>query len=301
MEKFNIFEIYGQVHNEKIETPKVEVQSYSPISTKRRTPKVVNGKFSLMESLKGEDTSIQENITYSKDGYVKKIVNLAGKLMKDITINGITYRYNPTYKTYNSVKNNDLLHKTHFGIKESVDGDRTLAPDIKRHFLEIISTYNSFSEQMSRQSDILETAQTLGGVVDAAKELTLAEGNDWFDKITVKRNMNELDKLDKQFDKFAVDAKKMDERLHALYEDMGHILNRYYEISDIDPSVMRERLGGVDEASKATYKHILMLRNDKTDEVFNVGAFTTLGGAHIALQAFKKTAPSHMEYYLTKK
>jgi hypothetical protein len=236
MKKFNIFEIYGQVHNEKIETPKVEVQSYSPISTKRRTPKIVNGKFSLMESL-----------------------------------------------------------------KESVGSDRTLAPDIKRHFLEIISTYNSFSEQMSRQSDILETAQTLGGVVDAAKELTLAEGNDWFDKITVKRNMNELDKLDKQFDKFAVDAKKMDERLHALYEDMGHILNRYYEISDIDPAVMRERLGRVDETNKPNYKHILMLKNNNTDETFKIGAFIAQGDAFTALNAFKKTAPKHMEYYLSKK
>ena len=54
--------------------------------------------------------------------------------------------------------------------------------------------------------------------------------------------MSELDKLGKQFDKFSVEAKAMDERLHALYEDMGHILNRYYEISDIPTDVMRERL-----------------------------------------------------------
>lgn len=52
MKKFNIFEVYGQVHNEKIETPKVEVQSYSPISLGRKTPMIVDGKFSLTESLK---------------------------------------------------------------------------------------------------------------------------------------------------------------------------------------------------------------------------------------------------------
>lgn len=233
MKKMNIFEIYGNVHNDKIETPKVEVQAYSPISTKRRVPKVVNGKFSLVESL-----------------------------------------------------------------KESVDGDRSLAPDVKRHFLEIISTYNSFREQMSRQSDILETAETLGGVVDAAKELTIAEGNDWFDKITIKRNMTELDKLDKQFDKFAVDAKKMDERLHALYEDMGHILNRYYEISDIDPSVMNQRLGRVDETKNVKYKFQLIVKNTYTDEEFTVGAFVALGDANNALILFKKQAPSHLEYTL---
>jgi len=54
--------------------------------------------------------------------------------------------------------------------------------------------------------------------------------------------MLELQKLGQQFDKFSVEAKAMDERLHALYEDMGHILNRYYEISDIPTDVMRERL-----------------------------------------------------------
>jgi hypothetical protein len=35
----------------------------------------------------------------------------------------------------------------------------------------------------------------------------------------------------------------MDERLHSLYEDMGHILNRYYEIADIATDTMHERLG----------------------------------------------------------
>lgn len=55
MKKFNIFEVYGQVHNEKIETPKVEVQAYSPISLGRKTPVIVDGKFSLTESLKKQE------------------------------------------------------------------------------------------------------------------------------------------------------------------------------------------------------------------------------------------------------
>ena len=55
--------------------------------------------------------------------------------------------------------------------------------------------------------------------------------------------MSELDKMDKAFDKVASEARALDERLHALYEDMGNILGRYYEISDIDPNTMKERLG----------------------------------------------------------
>jgi hypothetical protein len=95
---------------------------------------------------------------------------------------------------------------------------------------------------MNRQSDIVEIAETLGGIVEAAKEMTLRESGDWFDNVTVKRNMQELEKLGISFDKVATEAKAMDQRLHSLYEDMGHILNRYYEIADIPSDVMKERL-----------------------------------------------------------
>jgi hypothetical protein len=132
------------------------------------------------------------------------------------------------------------------------ESDRRLAMEVKKHFLEIISTYKTYQEQMNRQSDIVEIAETLGGIVEAAKEMTLRESGDWFDTFTVKRNMSELEKLGNSFDKVATEAKAMDQRLHALYEDMGNILGRYYEIADIPTDVMKERLGNrpIKEAKK---------------------------------------------------
>ena len=150
-------------------------------------------------------------------------------------------------KGYNDIRktniNNVIIKDGKFSLSESLEADRPLATEVKKHFLEIISTYKGFQEQMRRQSDIVEVAETLGGVVEAAKTLTLSEAGDWFDKVTIKRNMTELDKMDKAFDKVAAEARALDERLHALYEDMGNILGRYYEISDIDPNTMKERLG----------------------------------------------------------
>jgi hypothetical protein len=151
-------------------------------------------------------------------------------------------------KGYNDIRKTNLnevkIVNGKFSIKESLNGDkRPLSNEVKKHFLEIISTYNTFQEQMRRASDLTEVANTLGGIVEAARELTLRETADWFDGVTVKRNMSELDKMDKSFQKFAVEARAMDERLHSLYEDMGHILSRYYEIADIQPDVMKERLG----------------------------------------------------------
>jgi hypothetical protein len=149
-------------------------------------------------------------------------------------------------KAYNDIRKTNLkevkIVNGKFSLAENLE-DRKLSNEVKKHFLEIISTYNTFQDQMKRKSDMSEVADTLGAIVEAAKEMTLRESGDWFDNVTVKRNMQELDKLGKSFDKFAIEAKSMDERLHSLYEDMGHILNRYYEIADISVDTMKERLG----------------------------------------------------------
>ena len=48
--------------------------------------------------------------------------------------------------------------------------------------------------------------------------------------------MKELKGLKGQFKKTAVEANSVNQRLSALYEDMGNILNRYYDIEEaLDP------------------------------------------------------------------
>jgi hypothetical protein len=128
-------------------------------------------------------------------------------------------------------------------LKEGTEENRPLSLEVKKHYLEIVSTYNKYQESLDRKSDIQEIAETLGGITEAAQTLAIREAGDWFDKHTVKRNMSELNKLGKQFDKVAVEAKALDQRMGGLYEDMGHILSRYYKIGEISEEQMKERLG----------------------------------------------------------
>ena len=121
--------------------------------------------------------------------------------------------------------------------------NRPLSNEVKKHFLEIVSTYNKYQEMMDRKSDLATVAETLGGITEAARTLAIHEGDDWFDKHTIKRNMSELEKLGKEFDKCAVEATSLDQRLGGLYEDMGNILSRYYKMGDITEEQMKERLG----------------------------------------------------------
>jgi hypothetical protein len=132
-------------------------------------------------------------------------------------------------------------------VKEGEE-PKKFSNEVKKHFLEIVSTYNKYQEMMDRKSDIAEIAEILGGITEAARELAVNESDNWFDAQTIKRNMSELAKLGGQFDKVAIEAKNLDQRLHGLYEDMGHILSRYYKMGEISEDQMKQRLGIKEES-----------------------------------------------------
>ena len=95
-----------------------------------------------------------------------------------------------------------------------------------------ISHYNKIGEAIFGKSNITSIAEKLSWIANQAKSHTLQETEDWFDKITVNRNMKELTGLSKQFSKISNEAESLQQRMGALYEDMGNILGRYYEIGE---------------------------------------------------------------------
>ena len=97
---------------------------------------------------------------------------------------------------------------------------------------EALRNYNKLGETLYQQQTLKETAKSLSKIAEMAASHTLQETEDWFDKVTVSRNMKELTNHSKQFSKIAEEASSVQQRLAGLYEDMGNILNRYYEIPE---------------------------------------------------------------------
>ena len=93
-----------------------------------------------------------------------------------------------------------------------------------------IKQFSSFGKILQKEENLKQIAETLSSIASKAKNYTLSETEDWFDKVTVNRNMKELTNLSKQFGKIAEESNALQQRMSGLYEDMGYILNRYYEI-----------------------------------------------------------------------
>ena len=153
-------------------------------------------------------------------------------LLKESGIGGIVSR--------NAFPNLDMGFRTQktstklTDIVEDVYGQSTEKVNVKE-FMGEVSNFNSFSKQIYREGNLRDLAERLSKLAMTAKQHTLQETEDWFDKITVNRNMKDLTGLSNQFKKVATEAQGLQERMGGLYEDMGHILGRYYDIHESGP------------------------------------------------------------------
>jgi len=104
--------------------------------------------------------------------------------------------------------------------------------NVKR-FLEDVSNYAHIGKPIYRETNLRDIAVKLSEIVESAKIHTVNETDDWFDKVSVKRNMKELGSLATNFVKAAKESNSLQRRMETIYEDMGNILGRYYDIKDV--------------------------------------------------------------------
>lgn len=120
-------------------------------------------------------------------------------------------------------------------INEIMSGDasgRKLHLNEKAHTLEEIKGYQALGEVIYRSEGLREAATKISKIVEKAEQLVLQETEEWFDEVTIKRNMKELNTKNKEFIKTVNEISKLQQRLESLYEEMGNGLSRYYEIGN---------------------------------------------------------------------
>ena len=117
---------------------------------------------------------------------------------------------------------------------------KTLVEDIfqeqpqvnKYEVVEGVKSFNIVGKSLYNNSNIMEIAKQISNIAEQAHTHVLGETSDWFDQVSVNKNMQSLKKRVSEFKKAATEAHQLNQRMTGLYEDMGHILNRYYDINE---------------------------------------------------------------------
>ena len=108
--------------------------------------------------------------------------------------------------------------------------DKSLSLEQKKKLSEMVSSYNEYGKSIYRERDIAEVAAHLQEIAELAESYALNECGDFIEESTVKRNMIELKKYNENFNKIAKEVKIRQHQMEALYEDMGRVLERYFDI-----------------------------------------------------------------------
>ena len=108
--------------------------------------------------------------------------------------------------------------------------DEALMP--REELIKNVSEFSSYGPSIYKKHNLKEVGNMFIEIAKACNKHVVEETADWFDRVTVQRNMNELKKQATQFHKIANEAQSLQDRMSALYEDMGNVLNRYFKINE---------------------------------------------------------------------
>ena len=114
---------------------------------------------------------------------------------------------------------------------------RKLGIKEKQLVVDAVNKFNKFEQHIYRQKDVREIVEAIKTISEYAGKLALDETEDWFDGVTVKKDVKDINDSVKLFEKTAKEVGTLQHRLEAMYENIGSKLSRYYEIADNDRTI----------------------------------------------------------------
>lgn len=180
-----------------------------------------------------------------------------------------------------------LTHILHESKKQEMT--QQLTREDKSAIMNSVSQFNEFASNVYKVNEIQDMVKAIKELAANASTLALQESDDWFDAVTVKRDMKEVSNSAKLFEKTAKEMTQLQQRLESVYEDMGNKLGKYYDINEADKGDMDG--DGVDEPDDEEYldnKDTAIKKAMKMEAIMSEGASTE--EKRIAMAAVRKQA-----------
>lgn len=118
----------------------------------------------------------------------------------------------------------DSAAEYHSKETERQSGTLEGAQNIAKAYRHIDEMLEGIYEKFGDIGDLMD------GILKESKNHMVMEDDDWFDKVTIKKNEQELQKKGADFIKTYAEVKNSSVRLQALHEEIGLILNRYFQL-----------------------------------------------------------------------
>jgi len=112
------------------------------------------------------------------------------------------------------------------------DPINNITKETKKAFVEAVRKYNEYSKSIYREHNLKEVSKNIVMLGKLAEKIAVNEADDWFDAMTVKRDMKSLADSVKMFEATCKEMSQLQHRLESLYEECGAKLSKYFQIDD---------------------------------------------------------------------
>lgn len=107
-----------------------------------------------------------------------------------------------------------------------------LSEDQKKILYNELKKFDEYGDSVYQEDDLRKIGAKFEALTEYAKRYLNEKASESFDQVTINRNMKELEKKVRKFKKEAKKAQKHQDRLTALYDDIGIIFDRYFGVGD---------------------------------------------------------------------
>jgi len=107
---------------------------------------------------------------------------------------------------------------------------KPLSKEEKAAFVERVKRFSEMSDSVYGKGDLDQLTDHVRDIINKAEQIATEKG-DWFDSVTVKRHMKNLNDSYKVFEATAKEMSMLQQRLSAAYEDIAQGLNKYFDVN----------------------------------------------------------------------
>ena len=110
------------------------------------------------------------------------------------------------------------------------DQPQTLTKQEKQQFLDQVKRFSEMNQSVYGNGDLQTLIDRVKDMINKAEQIT-TEAGDWFDNVTVKRHMKNLNDSYRVFESTAKEMTQLQQRLSAAYEDIAQGLSKYFDVN----------------------------------------------------------------------
>jgi len=109
-----------------------------------------------------------------------------------------------------------------------------LTSEQKKRLQDMACMFESFGQAFQQEEAIMNSAKSFSLITKLAESYALNECGDWFQQEIVSKDMKGMKQKVQEFQKTAKECYARMQQLGVLYEDIGHVLGRYYDVKQVN-------------------------------------------------------------------